>query len=212
MFYRFFSIFPHSLFCWPVLPFQIESVSRPNFFVGISLVCHISVESAVHVIQETEGTHRLSALQRLLNAAGTFASSAEENLMQGKLPMVPFSALVSEGWQDEMRWNVGEILEIAMFFHRKTSRTESIRSVAWNTPPRCIRPFVQRWNGGPLALSVPKAGCPCHGRRALQLSAWCLVASKGTMQDGTFTRGFPYHADSHLMQSWESGVSPVNGV
>ena len=67
-----------------------------NFF-GISLVCHISVESAVHVIQETEGTHRLSVLQRLLTAAGTFASSAEENLMQGKLPMVPFSALVSEG-------------------------------------------------------------------------------------------------------------------
>ena len=61
------------------------------------MVCHISVESAVHVIQETEGTHRLSVLQRLLNAAGTFASSAEENLMQGKLPMVPFSALVSEG-------------------------------------------------------------------------------------------------------------------
>ena len=51
----------------------------------------------MHVIQETEGTWRLSVLQRLLNAAGTFASSAEENLMQGKLPMVPFSALVSEG-------------------------------------------------------------------------------------------------------------------
>ena len=31
------------------------------------------------------------------------------------------------------------------------------------------------------------------------------------MQDGTFTCGFPYHADSHL-QRWESGVSPVNGV
>lgn len=91
-------------------------------------------------------------------------------------------------------------------FHKKTSRTESIRSVAWNTPPRCIRPFVHRWNGGPLALSVPKAGCPCHGRRALQLSAWCLVASKGIMQDGTFACGFPYHADSHR-QSWESGVS-----
>ena len=51
----------------------------------------------MHVIQETEGTWRLSVLQRLLNAAGTFASSAEENLMQGKLPMVPFSVLVSEG-------------------------------------------------------------------------------------------------------------------
>ena len=97
-------------------------------------------------------------------------------------------------------------------FRRKISRAESIRSVAWNTPPRCIRPFVQRWNGGPLALSIPKAGCPSHGsRRALQLSAWCLVARKGTTQDGTFTCGFPYHADSHL-QCWESGVSPVNGV
>ena len=61
------------------------------------MVCHISVESAVHAIQETEGTYRLSALQRLLTAVGTFASSAEENLMQGKLPMVPFSVLVSEG-------------------------------------------------------------------------------------------------------------------
>eukprot|EP00434_Breviolum_minutum_P010298 symbB.v1.2.009088.t1/scaffold570.1/size221114/3 len=55
------------------------------------------VQKQDHAMKETEGTHRLSVLQRLLNAAGTFASSAEENLMQGKLPMVPFSALVSEG-------------------------------------------------------------------------------------------------------------------
>ena len=93
-----FRFSPHSL-CLLTSPSLSDRSVFPVVlpFSSGSLVCTISVESAVHVIQETEGTWRLSVLQRLLNAAGTFASSAEENLMQGKLPMVPFSVLVSEG-------------------------------------------------------------------------------------------------------------------
>ena len=96
MFYRIFFTFTF-LLASPSLSDRSLFPVYLTFFFGISLVCPISVESAVHVIQETEGTWRLSVLQRLLTAAGTFASSAEENLMQGKLPMVPFSVLVSEG-------------------------------------------------------------------------------------------------------------------
>ena len=101
----------------------------PSVFFEISLVCPISVESAVHVIQETEGTWRLSVLQRLLTAAGTFASSAEENLMQGKLPMVPFSVLVSEGWQDEIDGIWGKSLNLRVLLYLEWFQGECIPSV-----------------------------------------------------------------------------------
>ena len=202
----FFIVFPHSFFCSPVLPFRSESVSRfPNFFwdlFGLRHFCRVS--SACD--SGNRGHSPSFSTAEIAERGGNVWPVAQRRIWcKGSCLWCPSARWCLKA--DRMGW-----MECAGnprncdVFHKKTSRTESIRSVAWNTPPRCLRPFVQPWNDRPLALSVPKAGCPCHGRRALQLSPWCLVASKGIMQDGTFACGFPYHADSHR-QSWESGVS-----